>query len=49
MTTASLTVYPGLKKMRIPFIIFSVGLGTLEITCGIIRSAEVGTFTKFPN
>jgi hypothetical protein len=42
MTSASLTVYPGLKKMKLPFIIFSVVLGALEITCGILRSAEVG-------
>jgi hypothetical protein len=42
MTSASLTVYPGLKKMKLPFIIFSAVLGALEITCGILRSAEVG-------
>ena len=46
MSSASLVVYPGLKKMKIPFIIFSIGLGVLEIVCDIIRSAGVGTLTE---
>lgn len=41
MTSASLAVYPGLKKMKVPFIIFSVALGVLEIASDILRSAGV--------
>lgn len=47
MTSASLAVYPGLKKMKVPFIIFSVALGVLEIASDILRSAGVGTKNSF--
>ena len=45
MTSASLQIYPGLKKMKLPFIIFSVALGVLELASDILRSAGVGTKT----
>jgi hypothetical protein len=43
MTSASLVVYPGLKKMKTPFIIFSIALGVLEIVSDVIRSVGIGT------
>jgi hypothetical protein len=41
MTSASLVVYPGLKKMKTPFIIFSIALGVLEIVSDVIRSVGI--------